>query len=298
MGVHKLSSSFHFMADDIEDDFSAYEASLSHEYGSEAASVVIKDTGKRGRGTDDYQDDAEEEEGEENSKKKKRKKHKANQSSKFVQDRNEVQTVRNGSLAEQASLLQRIVGDQAFPLSEHNFVQLSGVDRRPEDLQEILTAANNDLQLNLGAETEAGSPTVLIISASAQGCLPFISAIKGKQNNDPKSKKNAKGKSKQNSNGSWNVIKLFAKHLKISDQLKELAKPVSIGVGTPNRIQQLISQGALSLTHCRVVMIDLTENVKRQTILDVKDTKADLLSVLLSSALSEALTKSTKFALF
>ena len=105
------------MADDIEDDFSAYELTSGNEYGSEAASIVIKDTGKRGRGTDDYPDEEEEEEGEENSKKKKRKKHKANQNTKFVQDRDEVQTVRNGSLAEQASLLQKIVGDQVLPLS-------------------------------------------------------------------------------------------------------------------------------------------------------------------------------------
>ena len=114
---------FHFtlfhMADDIEDDFSSFDFSGGAEYGSEAASVVIKDTGKRGRGTDDYPDETEEEgEGEGTSKKKKRKKHKANQNNKFEQDRNEVQTTRNGTLAEQATLLQRIVGtDQDLLLS-------------------------------------------------------------------------------------------------------------------------------------------------------------------------------------
>ena len=45
------------MADDIgADDFACF--SFDNEYGSEVASVVIKETGKRGRHTDDYKEDA------------------------------------------------------------------------------------------------------------------------------------------------------------------------------------------------------------------------------------------------
>ena len=80
---------------------------------------------------------------------------------------------------------------------------------------------NTDLDLNLGKENVPGSPTVLIISSSAVGGLPFISGIRKQKNN-------------------WKLVKLFAKHIKIAEQERLLQKKVSIGIGTPNRILQLV----------------------------------------------------------
>ena len=89
------------MADDIgADDFACF--SFDNEYGSEAASVVIKETGKRGRDTDDYKEDADSEQ----QTKKKRKKQKTNKSSKFIKERDESQAIRTAPISDQSIYLQ------------------------------------------------------------------------------------------------------------------------------------------------------------------------------------------------
>ena len=75
---------------------------------------------------------------------------------------------------------------------------------------------------NLGKEKKAGAPTILILSPAATGCLPFINSIK-------------------TANKKWKIGKLFAKHIKLAEQIKLLEKPLSIGVGTPSRVGQLVS---------------------------------------------------------
>ena len=247
------------MADDIEDDFGSFEFG-DGAYGSEAASVEIKDTGKRKRNGEDYEDEEEEDGGEGGeTKKKKRKKNKAGKISKYIRDRNESQSVRNGSLVDQASFLQLMVQEGPHhslqlkgesPLdrsrlflthswSEDHFAPLTGVDRLPEDALAVLTRANEELELGLGTETEPKSPTVIILASSAVGCLPFVTSIKGEKGAAPK----GKGKPIE---GRWTVVKLFGKHMKASEQADLLKKPCSIGVGTPARIQQLVR--AFSIT--------------------------------------------------
>lgn len=86
------------MADDIgADDFTSF--TFNNEYGSEAASVVIKETGKRSRNSDDSFKPEE-------KNKKKRKKQRTNKISKFIKDRDESQTIRTAPIQDQTIYLQ------------------------------------------------------------------------------------------------------------------------------------------------------------------------------------------------
>ena len=99
---------------------------------------------------------------------------------------------------------------------------LDCVEHKPElDILGGLGLLDQQLDIGLGKEKNEGAPGVLIISSSAVGCLPFISGIKSNK-------------------GKWKVVKLFAKHIKLGEQQHLLQKPVSIGIGTPNRIMQLV----------------------------------------------------------
>lgn len=84
----------------------------------------------------------------------------------------------------------------------------------------MIESIDKEMDLKLSEQNNPGSPTVIIIASSAVGCLPFISGLKTSK---------------------WRTIKLFAKHIKITQQKELLKKSFPIGVGTPNRIQQLVS---------------------------------------------------------
>ena len=70
------------------------------------------------------------------------------------------------------------------------------------------------------------------------------------------------------------VAKLFAKHMKIEEQVEGLEWPHPIGVGTPGRVNKLFATGHLGTP--AVVVIDMLPNVKKMTMLDIADTRKDL----------------------
>jgi len=43
-------------------------------------------------------------------------------------------------------------------------------------------------------------------------------------------------------------------------------------VGTPNRIHALVDKGSLSLDQCKMLVIDMSRDVKKMSVLDAKDT--------------------------
>jgi superfamily II DNA/RNA helicase len=72
------------------------------------------------------------------------------------------------------------------------------------------------------------------------------------------------------------VSKLFAKHLKISEQMESLSKShFAIGVGTPNRLSKLISLGALRLNEVKIIIVDVEADEKNFTILTMPNVKDD-----------------------
>jgi len=108
-----------------------------------------------------------------------------------------------------------------------------------------------------------GSPSILIITSSAVRAVNLLRAsavFTGKTD--------------------CKTIKLFAKHLKIDDQIEKLKKPVHFAIGTPNRILKLIESGALNTRSLKHIIIDWSwEDQKKRTITTMPDVKEDLLKL-------------------
>ncbi|KAL6712405.1 Protein cms1 [Coniothyrium glycines] len=79
------------------------------------------------------------------------------------------------------------------------------------------------------------------------------------------------------------VAKLFAKHLKLADQVAHLKKHrIDFGVGTPDRLVALLENSALSTANLKHVVIDVSYiDQKKRGILDMKELHESLNKLLL-----------------
>ncbi len=69
------------------------------------------------------------------------------------------------------------------------------------------------------------------------------------------------------------AAKLFAKHITIEDQVKQLQEsPFGIAVGTPHRILTLAQQGSLSLDQTQCIVLDTFVNDKKFSVYTLPDT--------------------------
>ena len=72
------------------------------------------------------------------------------------------------------------------------------------------------------------------------------------------------------------VAKLFSRHIKPEEQAASLAAgPVCVAVGTPARIDKLLSMSALSLSRLRLLVLDCGRDVKQRSMLDIPETRRD-----------------------
>ena len=98
---------------------------------------------------------------------------------------------------------------------------------------------------------EYGAGSVIVLCMSATRCLEVVRALKAKHR--------------------CAVAKLFAKHIKLKEQLAELAEETpAICVGTPHRVGELldsIQKGGLRASNVRVLLIDGKPDVKSFTML-------------------------------
>jgi len=80
-----------------------------------------------------------------------------------------------------------------------------------------------------------------------------------------------------------NVAKLFAKHIKLAEQVALLKKKnIDFGVGTPERLTQLLEEGALSTANLKRVVVDVSYiDTKKRGILDMKELHEPLVKLLL-----------------
>lgn len=126
----------------------------------------------------------------------------------------------------------------------------------------------------------ANGPLVIVIAQSGIRCADLCRDLRG-----------LPGK----------VCKLFAKHLKIEDQVTALEK-ASIAVGTPNRIHKLCELEALKLSNCRLVVLDMSANEKQFTLLDQQQLQQDTVKWLhqyvLNLTVSRGPDSKLKIALF
>lgn len=76
------------------------------------------------------------------------------------------------------------------------------------------------------------------------------------------------------------TAKLFAKHLKLQEQIKVLQEFHAVAVGTPNRIKKLADVGALSAASVRLVLLDMQTDKKSFHLLTLPGVMEDTASYL------------------
>lgn len=101
-----------------------------------------------------------------------------------------------------------------------------------------------------GKHSEPGSPALLTISLSALRSLELLRSLK------PFTK-------------DCHAAKLFAKHLKIEEQVSLLKNHVNVACGTPSRIKKLIDMEALGLSRLSVVVLDMYTDVKGYSLFSI-----------------------------
>lgn len=101
-----------------------------------------------------------------------------------------------------------------------------------------------------GKFSEPGSPALLTISLSALRSLELLRSLKPFTRD-------------------CHAAKLFAKHLKIEDQVSCLKNHVNVACGTPSRIKKLIDMEALGLSRLAVVVLDMHTDVKGYSLFSI-----------------------------
>ncbi|GJN67413.1 DNA/RNA helicase, DEAD/DEAH box type [Purpureocillium lilacinum] len=110
------------------------------------------------------------------------------------------------------------------------------------------------------APKKKGAPHTLIVAGAGLRAADIVRAVR-------------KFSSKDNV-----VAKLFAKHMKVEEQVTFLKnRKTGIGVGTPARLMELIDNGALSLDNLQRLVVDASHvDQKKRGVLDMKDTMMPL----------------------
>ncbi|XP_062982965.1 protein CMSS1 isoform X2 [Elgaria multicarinata webbii] len=129
--------------------------------------------------------------------------------------------------------------------------------------------------------TEKSSVVMLIICSSALRCLELIKSMTAFK-------------------GDGKIIKLFAKHIKIQEQVKMLEKGVvHVGVGTPGRIKALIEQDGLCLTPLKYLVLDWNwRDQKLRRLVDIPEIRKETIELLELGLIRLCRESSVKLGLF
>jgi hypothetical protein len=94
------------------------------------------------------------------------------------------------------------------------------------------------------------------------------------------------------------LAKLFAKHLKVAEQVEDLAKnSYAAAVGTPNRVLKLLELGALSCKALKIVIVDAGEDTKKFTVMTQGEVARDFYAFMAQHVRSLAEAGQCKVAL-
>ncbi|KAL1410750.1 Protein cms1 [Vanrija albida] len=148
---------------------------------------------------------------------------------------------------------------------------------------EPLVARLDDLLKDAPKKPAPGTPRALIVSLSGIRCADVVRAVRDVKR------------------PGGEVAKLFAKHFKLVDQVKYLARTrVAIAVGTPARVAKLLADGALKVKQETVVLFDIGHrDSKNRTLLSLPEARDELWKSLLSGDARAALTRArVKYAAF
>ncbi|CAN2390038.1 U3-containing 90S pre-ribosomal complex subunit, partial [Pristimantis euphronides] len=100
--------------------------------------------------------------------------------------------------------------------------------------------------------------------------------------------------------GDTKIMKLFAKHIKIKDQVNWLENNVThLAVGTPARIKALIEQDGLGLQSLKYLILDWNwRDQKLRRMVDIPEVKTEVAELLESGLVAACREGSVKIALF
>ncbi|XP_053164822.1 protein CMSS1 isoform X3 [Hemicordylus capensis] len=128
---------------------------------------------------------------------------------------------------------------------------------------------------------EKKSVVMLIMCSSALRCLELIKSITAFK-------------------GDGKVMKLFAKHIKIQEQVKMLEKGViHVGVGTPGRIKALVEQEGLNLTSLKYLILDWNwRDQKLRRLVDIPEIRKETIELLEMELIKLCREGSVKLGLF
>uniref|UniRef100_A0A8C4U470 Cms1 ribosomal small subunit homolog n=1 Tax=Falco tinnunculus TaxID=100819 RepID=A0A8C4U470_FALTI len=100
--------------------------------------------------------------------------------------------------------------------------------------------------------------------------------------------------------GDCRVLKLFAKHIKIKEQVTMLEKGVfHIGVGTPGRVKALMEQDGLCLNSTKYMILDWNwRDQKLRRMMDIPEIKRETIDLLEMSIIQLCREGSMKLGLF
>ncbi|XP_040912562.1 protein CMSS1 isoform X1 [Toxotes jaculatrix] len=181
-------------------------------------------------------------------------------------------------------------------ITQHFSDKRSVIEQEELKLQDSSFLSSNDLTHSLSSylkqvcpkwakiqkqHTEKSSVVLLIICSSALRTIELIKQLT-----------TFKGEAK--------IAKLFAKHIKIEEQVKLLQKGVThIGVGTPGRISALIEKEGLNLQALRYLVLDWNwRDQKLRRMVDIPEIKLDFIKLLESGILNGCKEDKVKIGLF
>lgn len=100
--------------------------------------------------------------------------------------------------------------------------------------------------------------------------------------------------------GQAKVLKLFAKHIKVDEQIKLLSKGVThIAVGTPGRICALLEKEGLTTQGLRYLVLDWNyRDQKHRRMVDIPEVKGDLLKMMDHGLIQSCRGGTVKIGLF
>ncbi|KAK4162501.1 U3-containing 90S pre-ribosomal complex subunit-domain containing protein [Cladorrhinum sp. PSN259] len=148
--------------------------------------------------------------------------------------------------------------------------------RTLENLPEFLEKFAGEKEKLDQATKDFGAPHTIVISAAGLRAADAVRALR-------------KFQKKGNT-----VAKLFAKHIKVEEQVAFLKKTRSgLAVGTPQRLIDLIENEALSISHLRRIVVDASHiDQKKRGIVDMKETMMPLVKLLTRKELKDKYTDS------
>ncbi|KAI4248429.1 MAG: hypothetical protein L6R40_000988 [Gallowayella cf. fulva] len=159
------------------------------------------------------------------------------------------------------------LGDMHIPESAILDTSDWNQDRLARALPSFLThiARQNGRSTNLSvAPTTEGSPHTIVLTGAALRAAELSRVLREFQGKEA------------------TVAKLFAKHIKLKDAVEFVQKTrINIGVGTPSRIIDLLTERALNFDHLERVIIDCSFlDQKKRNIFDMRETQQPLMHLL------------------